>query len=129
MKFEVNSDPRIFPVGIAHTQLSHVADIDLEADEMVTFVTEGNIEYDVCRKSWGYYATPSLGGRLRAFGWRAAVMRNIDTRHCFVVLVQEDMENEWMAYMLLERQELVLWIDDFEVLSEMAAAKVPRMNR
>ncbi len=129
MKFNVKSVPRIFPVGISQIPLSHVADIDLEPDEMVTFVSEGNLEYDVCRKSWGYYATPSLGGRLRAFGWRAAVMRNIDTRHSFVVLVQEDMEDEWMAYMLLERQELVLWIDDFEVLSEMAAAEVPRMNR
>ncbi|MDE0973587.1 MAG: hypothetical protein OSA11_00675 [Candidatus Nanopelagicales bacterium] len=121
MKVKVKSDPRIFPVGIAHTQLSHVADIDLESDEMVTFVTDEKLEYDVCRKSWGYYATPSLGGRLRAFGWRAAVMRNKDTRHCFVVLVQEGREDEWMAYMLIERQELVLWIDDFETLSGMPA--------
>ncbi len=51
MKFEVKSDPRIFPVGIAHTQLSHVADIDLEPDEMVTFLTAGQREYDVCLKS------------------------------------------------------------------------------
>jgi hypothetical protein len=129
MKIEVNSDPRIFPVGIAHTQLSHVADIDLQSDEMVTFVTDGELEYDVCRKSWGYYATPSLGGRLRAFGWRAAVMRNIDTRHCFVVLVQEGREDEWMAYMLIERQELVLWIDDFETLSGMPAAVGPELAR
>jgi len=39
------------------------------------------------------------------------------------------MEDDWMAYMLMERQELVLWIDDFEVLSGMAAAEAPRMNR
>ncbi len=128
MKIDTKRVPRIFPVGIAHTQLSHVADIDLEPDEMVTFVTEGELEYDVCRKSWGYYATPSLGGRLRAFGWRAAVMRNIDTRHCFVVLIQEDMEGEWMAYMISERQELVMWIDDFETLSGMPAADGPRME-
>jgi hypothetical protein len=129
MKFNVKSVPRIFPVGISQIPLSHVADIDLEPDEMVTFVTEGNLEYDVCRKSWGYYATPSLGGRLRAFGWRAAVMRNIVTRHCFVVLVQEGMEDDWVEYMLVERQELVMWIDDFEALSGMAASEGPRMNR
>lgn len=128
MKIEVNSDPRIFPVGIAHTQLSHVADIDLESDEMVTFVTDEKLEYDVCRKSWGYYATPSLGGRLRSFVWRAAVVRNIDTRHCFVVLVQEGKEDEWMAYMVSERQELVLWIDDFETLSGMPAVGGPGMD-
>jgi hypothetical protein len=38
-----------------------------------------------------------------------------------VVLVQEGREDEWMAYMLIERQELVLWIDDFETLSGMPA--------
>lgn len=129
MKFNVKSVPRIFPVGISQIPLSHVADIDLEPDEMVTFESNGNFEYDVCRKSWGYYATPSLGGRLRAFGLRAAVMRNIDTRHCFVVLVQEGMEDEWMEYMFAERQELVMWIDNFEALSGMAAAEVPRMDR
>lgn len=128
MKFNIRSKPRIFPVGISQISLSHVADIDLEPDEMVTFESKGKFEYDVCRKSWGYYATPSLGGRLRAFGWRAAVMRNIDTRHCFVVLVQEGMEDEWMEYMLVERQELVMWIDDFAALSGMPAAGSPRIN-
>ena len=128
MKFEPKSEPRNFPVGNADIQLSHVADIDLEPDEMVTFITDGQREYDVCRKSWGYYATPSLGGRLRAFGWRAAVMRNILTRHCFVVLVQEDMEDEWLAYMISERQELVLWIDDFDALSEMRALDSARLD-
>ena len=128
MKFEPKSEPRNFPVGNADIQLSHVADIDLEPDEMVTFITDGQREYDVCRKSWGYYATPSLGGRLRAFGWRAAVMRNILSRHCFVVLVQEDMEDEWLAYMISERQELVLWIDDFDALSEMRALDSARLD-
>jgi len=128
MKFEPKSEPRNFPVGNADIQLSHVADIDLEPDEMVTFITDGQREYDVCRKSWGYYATPSLGGRLRAFGWRAAVMRNILTRHCFVVLVQEGMEDEWLAYMISERQELVLWIDDFDALSEMRALDSARLD-
>lgn len=128
MKIDTKRVPRIFPVGIACTQLSHVADIDLEPDEMVTFETGGKLEYDVCRKSWGYYATPSLGGRLRTFGWRAAVMRNIDTRHCFVVLVQEGMEDDWKAYMISERQELVMWLDDFEALSGMPAADGPRME-
>jgi len=128
MKFNVKTVPRIFPVGITQIPLSHVADIDLEPDEMVTFESGGKFEYDVCRKSWGYYATPSLGGRLRAFGWRAAIMRNIDTRHCFVVLVQEGKEGEWVEYMLVERQELVMWIDDFELLSGMPAASGPRVN-
>ena len=129
MKIDSKTAPRKFPVGIAEIQLSHVADIDLAPEEMVTFLTTDHREYDVCRKSWGYYATPSLGGRLRTFGWRAAVMRNIDTRHCFVVLVQEGMEDDWKAYMISERQELVMWIDDFETLSRMPAAASSMMDR
>lgn len=114
----IDRDPlRTFPVGIAGTTLQHCADVQLEPDEMVTFITSAGREYDVARKSWGYYATPSLGGRLVANGFRAALVRNIDTRHCFVVLVEVDRLEEWREYNRRERQEVVLWLDDFDRLA------------
>lgn len=102
---------RTFPVGYENIILRHVANIELEADEMVTFVA-GESEYDVCRKNWGYYATPSLDKRLPGFGLRPALMRNKLTRHYFVVLVQESQLQEWKNYMIREEQELVVWLDD-----------------
>ena len=39
--------------------------IYLKSDEQVTFKCEKGSEYDVTKKEWGYYATPSLNGRLK----------------------------------------------------------------
>ena len=56
--------------------------IALAPDEQVTFTTEAGGEYDVTRKSWGFYATPSINGRLKTFGLRAALVRNVAGRVC-----------------------------------------------
>jgi hypothetical protein len=116
MQIDAFAEPRRFPVGEAEIQLSHVANIDLQPDEMVTFISDGGREYDVTAKDWGYYATPSVGGRLRHFGMRAALMRNVDTRQVFVVLVFDDQVPAWRGYMKDERQELVMWLDDVEAV-------------
>ena len=121
MKLEIKDPPRRFPVGLKEITLAHVADMALEPDEMVTLSDGAGRELDVTRKDWGWYATPSLGGRLRRFGLRAAIMRNVDTRQCFVVLIEEGREADWRRYMADERQELVLWLDDFDTLAAMPA--------
>ena len=104
--------PRRFSVGIAAVELSHVANIALQPDEMITLISAGDREYDLTAKEWGYYATPSVGKRLREFGMRAALMRNVDTRQVFVVLVFDDHIEDWHDYMQVEHQELVMWLDE-----------------
>ena len=62
MKISSKTPPRTFTVkGV---DISHVADIDLAPDELITLKTESGAEYDVARKEWGFYATPSINGRL-----------------------------------------------------------------
>lgn len=112
MHVERVDPPRRFAVGKGDTQLAHCADLWLESEEMVTFRSASGGEYDVTRKEWGYYATPSLGKRVRAFGMRAALMRNRETQQRFVVLVEMDKEAAWRAYMAEEAQDLVAWLDD-----------------
>jgi hypothetical protein len=121
MNIDAKVPPRQFEVGISGIVLSHCADVELAPDELVTFVTPTGAEYDVTRKSWGYYATPSLAGRLAASGFRAALVRNVDTRQCFVILVDESRSDEWREYNRLERQEIVMWLDDHERLSALRA--------
>jgi hypothetical protein len=115
MNIDAKVPPRQFEVGISGIVLSHCADVELAPDELVTFVTPTGAEYDVTRKSWGYYATPSLTGRLDANGFIAALVRNVDTRQCFVILVEESKLDEWHEYNRLERQEVVMWLDDREL--------------
>ena len=70
------------------------------------------MEHDLVRKQWGYYATPSLQGRLRSNGMRAALTRNVETGRIFVVLVEIGKEQLWRAYNAKERQEFLTWLDE-----------------
>ena len=87
MKFISRNVPREFRVGTNKDILIRdCGSIDLEPNEQVTFHTDSHLEYDVARKSWGYYATPSLNRRLINFGLHAALIHNKEN-HYFVVLV------------------------------------------
>jgi hypothetical protein len=52
VKIEKKIPPRKFAVGLKDLEISHVADVYLEHDQMVTFVTNDGAEYDVVRKNW-----------------------------------------------------------------------------
>ena len=64
---------RTFKVGIKKIILKEVAKIKLKENEMITFVS-GKSEYDVVKKEWGYYATPSINGRLKMFNYSTALI-------------------------------------------------------
>ena len=90
MKFDENRPPRRFSVGDeAHIEMKDCGTLSLEPDEQVTLVTNDMAQYDVARKDWGFYATPSLNGRLSSFGLRAVLIRNRTTGRYFVLLVEK----------------------------------------
>ena len=82
----------------------------MEPNEQVTFVLPNAAEYDVTCKSWGFYATPSMNGRLRGFGFRSALVENPLGRH-FVMIVQEGRMAEFKAYLIGDKQHVVSWLD------------------
>ena len=94
MEFRKISPAREFPVGNGDIVISHCANLILDTDEQVTFLTGDGKEYDVVRKPWGYYATPSLNGRLKRNGLRAGLTRSIQSGLFFVVLVDEGHSEE-----------------------------------
>lgn len=67
---------RTFEVGANAVEITDCARIGLETNEQVTFVTESGSEYDVARTEFGYYATPSLNGRLCDQGLKALLVKN-----------------------------------------------------
>ena len=90
--------PRRFTVGRGDkVELSDCARVDLAADEQVTFVTDSGGEYDVVRKSWGFYATPSLNDRLPRHGFRAALVRDAAGKR-FMLLVERGREEDFERY-------------------------------
>ena len=122
MKFIPIDPPRKFEVSGAGVRL-HLSDcgrVALSADEQLTFTTEAGGEFDVTRKSWGFYATPSTNGRLKTFGLRAALVRNVAGR-LFVVLVEQSKEAEFLAYVKADKQTLLTWLDDDASVEGLAA--------
>lgn len=103
--------PRVFVVGGDRpVQLKDCGRIELEADEQVTFVTESGAEYDVVRKAWGFYATPSLNRRLPSFGLLASLVKSRDGR-CYIFLLERGKDAEFERYMESEGHRVICWLD------------------
>ena len=118
MRVDRREPPRTFQVGISGITLAHCADVQLDPDEMVTFIGPEQSEYDVTRKSWGYYATPSISSRLSANGFRVAIVRSAKTRNVFVVLIYTKHAADWEDYAAHEGLEVILDLDDFDATNE-----------
>ncbi len=112
MRFNPKQPPRLFQVGNAvKFNMKDCGRIELEQDEQLTFGTPAGAEYDVARKEWGFYATPSLNGRLEQFGLRAVLIRNRGTDRYFLLLVESGKEALFDAYCLQENLAIVAWLD------------------
>jgi hypothetical protein len=120
MKLALTDPPREFVVSDA-VRLKDCAHLALEPDEQVTFLTESGGEYDVVRKSWGFYATPSLNGRLERFNLRAVLVKSCRTQY-FIMLVERGKEPLFQRYLELSQQSIVCWMDGTQALERVEQA-------
>lgn len=121
MKFTPIEPPRTYAVGFGETvMIADCGRVELAPDEQVTFLTESGAEYDVTRKDWGFYATPSLNGRLANFGLRGVLVRNRLGRH-FILLVEQGKEAAFERYLKVEALAVVTWLDSEAALQSLAA--------
>lgn len=111
--------PREFTVGDGSITLRHCANVRLEPDEQLTFVTESGTEVDVVRKEWGYYGTPSLNGRLADHGLRAAIVMGHNGK-AFLHLVEKGIEVEYDNYLDETGMRVIAWLDTDEAVSAAA---------
>lgn len=122
MKFEPRQPPRLFKVGNSvKFDMQDCGTLRLEPDEQVTFVTGAGAEYDVARKDWGFYATPSLNGRLEQFGLRGVLIKNRGTGRYFILLVERGHEAQFDAYCEQENLAVIAWLDSSDALDALAA--------
>lgn len=121
MKFVPKDPPRRFQVGnVAKFDMKDCGELRLDPDEQVTLSTARGGEYDVARKDWGFYATPSLNGRLAEFGLRAVLIRNRSTGRYFVLLVEGGEEARFDDYLAREGLEVIAWMDSTAALDALA---------
>lgn len=110
MKFEPKDPPRVFRPSPA-VEISDCGNILLQADEQVTFVTPSGKEHDVAAKEWGFYATPSVNGRLQDQGFKTALVRNAQGRH-YVMVVEVEKLEQFQGYLEADDQQIVEWLDE-----------------
>lgn len=121
MKFIPQSPPRVYEAGRdVRVRISDCGRLHLSPDEQVTLTTPAGGQYDVTRKDWGFYATPSLNGRLASFGLRGSLVRNRDDR-VFVLLVETGHEAAFERYCAEEKLDVVAWLDTDEALARLAS--------
>jgi hypothetical protein len=122
VKLDINDPPREFEVGLGEIiRLKDCAHIALAPDEQVTFFTESGAEYDVARKSWGFYATPSLNGRLERFNLRGVIVKNRRLQY-FIMLVERGKEALFQRYLDVEQLSIVCWLDSSQALERLEQA-------
>ena len=104
---------RNFKVGKPENEIvmKDCGKIVLEHDEQVTFSNSSGLEYDIARKDWGFYATPSLNGRLSSFGLRGVLAKNRESDSFFILLVEKGKEALFDEYCNLENLAVVTWLD------------------
>lgn len=121
MRFLPKNPPRRFTVGNSvKFDMKDCGTLALAPDEQITLVTEKGAEYDVARKDWGFYATPSLNGRLEQFGLRAVLIKNRGTGRYFVLLVERGQEPTFDTYCEQENLAVIAWLDTTAALDSLA---------
>ena len=118
MKFSEREPPRRFLVGReSRVEISDCGTVQLAENEQVTFLTSNDHEYDVARKEWGYYATPSLNGRLADNDLRAVLAKNPSGKF-YVLIVERGHEPAFHRYLEEEGMSVVAWMDSDVSLSD-----------
>lgn len=120
MKTKLKNPPRKFKVGtVKEVTLSDCGSIKLDGNEQVTFKTKSGNEYDVLKKDFGFYATPSLNGRLLRWKLRAVLVQNTKDQF-FILLVEEGKDKLFSKYCNDRDLNVVVWLDDSTNLNKIA---------
>ena len=118
MKIDQKIPPREFKISkSSEISIKDVASITLGEDEQVTFTNEDK-EFDVCKKKWGFYATPSTNRRLKSFGYLTCLCTN-ESGSIYVLVVDENYEDDFYLYIRDQNMKILSWLnDDFLIKQE-----------
>lgn len=115
MKITLNNPVRTFkPRANGDVIISDVGKIELNDNEMISFVTKSGREHDFVAKEWGFYATPSVNSRLKNEGFKTALVKN-QSGNIYVMVVDKDKAQEFDSYCEKENQLVIEWIDEISV--------------
>jgi len=112
MKIQIKDPPRKYRCGL-HNQIEidDCGEVYPEPNEQLTFFTKSGKEYDVAAKDWGFYATPSVNGRLVKQGFKTALVKNSRGQY-YIMIVDKERNKEFHDYLDEEKQVVEEWLDE-----------------
>lgn len=114
MRLEEKEPPRQYLVGAdSSITISDCGSIYLDNDEQITFRGQDGHEYDVAKKNWGYYATPSINCRLKKFKLLTVLTKN-RSGQVYIMLVHEERQSLFQEYCDAEGLKVLDWLSEKE---------------
>ena len=90
--------------------ITEKAKIFLENNEQITMVDKFKNEYDVVKKNWGYYATPSINKRLIKNNYHTYLVKNKINNTIFLHLVNKKKKKQFYNYLKKHKIKILKWI-------------------
>ena len=113
MKVYKKLPPRKFMVSKKNNiVLKDLRKIFLNNNENLSITGKNKKIYEICRKDWGYYATPSINFRLKKNGFKTALIQQ--DKKFFVVIVDKSKMKSFNYYRKIENYKLVKWLDRYK---------------
>ena len=110
MKVNRRKKPRQF--AIRGVKLQEAGTIHLSPGEVVTFVDGTGKECDFTAAAWGYYVAPSLNGRLKDQGYKAALVLGPRGK-IFLMAVDSTKTDIFRAYLKDQKCVVLCWLDEW----------------
>lgn len=112
MKFSKKKPRRSFHVGKNEDiKIEDCGSIQLDNNELITFLTKDKKEWDIVKKKWGFYATPSINDRLYKQGFRCALVKN-KKGSIFIMLIEKNKLDKFKCYISKEDNHILMWLDE-----------------
>ncbi len=97
--------------GKNQVQITHSANIKLKNNEQVTFIFKGN-QHDFVKKNWGFYATPSINGRLKKQKFLTALVKNKEKK-IYIMVIHKTKIKEFRKYCEVHNQKIINWLHKY----------------
>lgn len=107
MKIKISKIPRLFTVN--DILIKDYGKIQLDKDEMISFITKSKREYDFTAKDWGFYVTPSINGRLKKKGFKIALVKN-NKEKIFIMAVENNKKTLFKKYCDNQIIKIIKWL-------------------
>ena len=107
---KIKKKNRKFKTGINDIIITHVADLKLANNELITIKVNKKTEYDITRKNWGFYSTPSINKRLLKYRFDSAITHNPNFGTYFMMIVEKNKKKEFIKYLKSQNMVLITWL-------------------